>query len=71
MSVKKDGTVLVDWANANVKAMEDLVRTRQRTNPQFAFLQAGEGADYYRDCLRKYSGGASVSTQPTDVPLPL
>jgi hypothetical protein len=58
--------------------MEAAVRERQRGNPQFAFLFGGEGADYYRDCLRKFSAerapeasapAAGSGSQPA-VPLP-
>jgi hypothetical protein len=38
-------------------AMEATVRERQRTNPNFAFLFGGDGADYYKQCLHRYSQG--------------
>ena len=37
------------------ESMEATVRERQRTNPQFAFLFGGEGADFYQECVRKFS----------------
>jgi len=41
--------------------MEDTVRERQRTNPSFSFLFGGEGAGYYKECLRKFSSANSAA----------
>ena len=46
---------LAQYVAQSNQQMEETVRERQRTNPAFSFLFGGEGAGYYRECLRKYS----------------
>ena len=46
---------LAQYVSQSNGAMEETVRERQRTNPNFAFLFGGDGASYYQDRRRKWA----------------
>ena len=52
-------------------AMEDTVRERQRTNPDFGFLFGGEGASYYTECVRHYSQAQAQAAHAQAAPATL
>ena len=52
---------LAEYVAQTNGTMEATVRERQRGNAQFAFLFGGEGADYYKECLQRFSSGNGSS----------
>ena len=55
---------LSQYVSQNNGDMESTVRERQRGNPLFGFLFGGDGADYYSECLRRFSGGQPPPAAP-------
>ena len=55
---------LAEYVAQTNGTMEATVRERQRGNAQFAFLFGGEGADYYKECLRRFSASGNGSSGP-------
>ena len=55
---------LAQYVSQSNGAMEDTVRERQRTNPNFAFLFGGEGAGYYQECVRNFARGQGCGGGP-------
>ena len=60
---------LAEYTSRNRPAFEEQVRVKQALNPEYSFLQGGEGSSYYQWCLFCYSKGIAVD-QPQQVGQP-
>ena len=61
---------LAEYTSRNGPAFEEQVRTKQALNPEYSFLQGGEGSNYYQWCLFCYAKGIPID-QPQQVGPPM
>jgi Surp module len=57
-------TKLAEYTTRNGPAFEQQVRSKQAANPEYAFLQGGEGSDFYQWCIHCMAAGLPHSVPP-------
>jgi Surp module len=57
-------TKLAEYTTRNGPAFEQQVRSKQATNPEYAFLQGGEGSDFYQWCIHCMAAGLPYNVPP-------
>lgn len=61
---------LAEYTARNGPAFEEQVRSKQSHNPEYSFLQGGEGSNFYQWCLFCYTKGIPID-QPQQETLPM
>lgn len=59
-------TKLAEYTARNGPAFEEQVRTKQAHNPEYSFLQGGEGSSFYQWCLFCFMKGIPYDQVPQD-----